>query len=135
MARDRFNCSFSFWAFFCPFTPPPRPHPPPPPQQPKKSKFKRKWKKHLEISSFDTCVPQIMIRWRTAPEIWCATDGRTDGRMDGWMDRRKKWHIEVGVLPKNPHLFPWIGKWNGCFSLRSLRIQKYYQKYPINLLR
>ena len=29
-----------------------------------------------------------MIRWCTAPEIWCATDGQTDGRTDGW----KKWH-------------------------------------------
>ena len=31
------------------------------------------------------------------PEIWCATDGQTDR----WMDRWKKWHIEVGVPPKN----------------------------------
>ena len=26
------------------------------------------------------------------PEIWCVTNGRTDGR--------KKWHIEMGALPK-----------------------------------
>ena len=38
-----------------------------------------------------------MIRWCTVPEIWCTMDGRTDGRTGG----RKKWHIEVGVPPKN----------------------------------
>ena len=35
------------------------------------------------------CVPKNMIRWCMVPEIWCATDGQ------------KKWHIEVGALPKN----------------------------------
>ena len=28
MAHDRCNCYFSFWAIFCPFTPPPPPYPP-----------------------------------------------------------------------------------------------------------
>ena len=37
----------------------------------------KKWKKFLEISSFWTCVPKIMITWCTVLEIWCATDGRT----------------------------------------------------------
>ena len=53
----------------------------------------KKWKKHLQISSFYICVPKFMIRWCTVPEIWCPTDGQKDGR--------KKWHIEVGVPPKN----------------------------------
>ena len=44
----------------------------------KKSKFLKNWKKCLEISSFYTCVPKIMIRWCRCPEIWCTTDGRTD---------------------------------------------------------
>ena len=48
------------------------------PQQPKKSKFLKKWKKHLEILSFYTCVPKIMIRWCTVPEKWCVTDGRME---------------------------------------------------------
>ena len=36
-------------------------------------KFKtlKKWKKHLEISSFYISVPKIMIRWCTVPEVWC----------------------------------------------------------------
>ena len=39
-----------------------------------KIKILKKWKKHLEISSFYICVPKIMIRWCTVPEIWCVTD-------------------------------------------------------------
>ena len=53
----------------------------------------KKWKKRMEISSFHTCVPKIMITWCTMAEIWCATDGRTDGC--------KKWHIEVFATPKS----------------------------------
>ena len=37
-----------------------------------------------------------MITCCTVPEIWCAIDGWTDRRTD----RRKKWHVEVGVPPK-----------------------------------
>ena len=47
---------FSFWAIFCSFSP---------------------RKICLEISSFYTCAPKIMIRWCTFPEKWCAMDGRT----------------------------------------------------------
>ena len=43
-----------------------------------KIKISKKFKKHLEISSFYTCVPQIMIKWCTVPEKWCATDGKSD---------------------------------------------------------
>ena len=39
-----------------------------------KNKNFEKWKKHLEISSFCICVPKIVIRWCTLPEIWCMTD-------------------------------------------------------------
>ena len=45
--------------------------------QPKKPKFQKN-EKHLEISSFYTCVPKIMIRWCMVPEKWCATDGQTE---------------------------------------------------------
>ena len=79
MACDRCNY-FSFGAIFCPFTP----------LTAQKMKISKKMKKTpLEISSFYTCVPKIMIRWPMVPELWCATDGRTD--------RQKKWHIEVGA--------------------------------------
>ena len=96
-----------------------------PPKTLKNQNFEKMEKKCLEISSFYTCVPEIMITWRTVPEIWCAMDGWTDkqtnGRTEGWMDRQtdgwtdrppdgqtdrqtdgwKKWHIEMGVPPKN----------------------------------
>ena len=64
MVHDRCNCYFSFWANFCPFTP----------LTAWKIKILKKWKKHLEISSFCIRVPKMMIRWYTVPEIWCVTD-------------------------------------------------------------
>ena len=64
MVHDRCNCYFSFWAIFCPFTP----------LTAQKIKILKKWKKHLEISSFYISVPKIMIRWCMIPEIWCVTD-------------------------------------------------------------
>ena len=94
MVHKGYNCCFSFWAIFCPFTPPPSP---PPPLTAQKSKFQKNKKKHLEISWFYTHVPKTMIRWCIVPEIWCATDGLTD--------RWKKRHIEVGTPPKNQQIF------------------------------
>ena len=55
------------WAIFCPFTPPPLL-----PNSPKNENFK-KMKKHPDISSFYTSVPQIMIMCYTLPEIWHVT--------------------------------------------------------------
>ena len=60
---DRCNY-FLFSAIFCTFTP----------LEAQKIKILKKWKKYLAMSSFYKCVPQIMIRWCTVPEIWCATD-------------------------------------------------------------
>ena len=76
MACDGCNFYFSFLAVFCPFTP-------------------LGLETGLEISSFYTCVPKIMIRWCTVPEIWCGMDGRMDRRMDRW----KKWHKEMSAPP------------------------------------
>ena len=73
---DENNVYFSFWAYFELL----------PPLAIKKSKFKIIIiKKQLEI----------IIFWLhdVVTEIWCMTDG--------WTDRWKKWHIEVGVPPKN----------------------------------
>ena len=64
MVRDRCNCYFSFWAIFCPFIP----------LTAQKIKILKKWKKHLEISSFYTSVPKTMIICYTVPEIWRMTD-------------------------------------------------------------
>ena len=67
MVRDGCNYFFSFWTFFLPFyPPPPTPYPPP--------KISKKWNKCLEMSSFYTSVPKIMIIWYTVPEIWHMTD-------------------------------------------------------------
>ena len=84
MVHDWCNFYFSFWAIFFFFIP----------LTTWKIKNFKKSKKLLEISSFYTCVPRIMITWCTVPEIWCATGRRTDGLMDGRMNGWKKWHIE-----------------------------------------
>ena len=79
---------FSNLDYFLPFYTPKPPLPPPAPaNDPKNQKFLKIWKKTLEISSFDTCVPKIMITWCTVPEIWFGriagqTDGQTDGKSD-----------------------------------------------------
>ena len=62
MKCDRQNL-LSFWAIFYPFTL----------LTSWKIKSKKK-KKHLEISSFYTCVQQMTIIWCMIPEIWCMTD-------------------------------------------------------------
>ena len=54
----------SFWTIFCPFTL----------LTAWKMNISKKWKKCLEISSFDTNVPKIMIIYYTVPEIWCVMD-------------------------------------------------------------
>ena len=72
MACSRCNSFVSFWAIIYPFTPL---------KSPKKSKFekkrkkKKKKKKKIPEISFHTCVPKIMIRWCTVPEMWCETEG------------------------------------------------------------
>ena len=48
-----------------------------------KIKISKKWKKHLEISLFYTCVPKIMITWCTIPEIIMRP---MDIQMDRWTD-------------------------------------------------
>ena len=69
MARVGCNCYFSFWAIFSAFT---ALHPSPP-NSSNFTKMKKK-KKHLEVSSFTTSVPKIMIICYTVPEMWCVTD-------------------------------------------------------------
>ena len=69
MACVGYNCCFSFWATFCTFTSRPATPPPPPPKKIKKMK-----KKPLEIPSFNTSVPKIMIMCYTVPEIRCRLD-------------------------------------------------------------
>ena len=60
--RDRIICHFGL--FFCHFTP----------LTTWKIKILKKWKMHLEISSFYTRVIQITIIWRMVPQICSAVD-------------------------------------------------------------
>ena len=64
IVSDRYNCYFSFWAIFCPFTP----------ITAKKWKSQKKWKNPLEIPSFYTTLPKIKIICYTVPYIWYMTD-------------------------------------------------------------
>ena len=45
-----------------------------PPNSPKNQNFLKKWKRHLEISSFYTSVLKIVIICYTVPEIWRVMD-------------------------------------------------------------
>ena len=54
----------TFWTIFCLFNS----------LTTQKIKILKKWKKHLEISSFYICVPKIIFRWCTVPEIRCVMD-------------------------------------------------------------
>ena len=64
MELHRQDSFLSFRAIFCPFTP----------LTTWKIKTLRKWKKHLDMSSFYTYVPKITIIWCMLPEIWSTTD-------------------------------------------------------------
>ena len=63
MAHNGCNFYFSFRAIFCPFTS----------LTAWKIKIYKKWKKHLEISFYNT-ASKIMIICYTVPEIWRLTD-------------------------------------------------------------
>ena len=90
MAHNKIKFLFFTLGYFFPFTP----------LTAQNIKIFIKWKKCLELSSFYTGVPKIMIIWSTVPEIWWATDrwtgGQTDGQMDRWMNRRTyRWTEKV----------------------------------------
>ena len=62
MALIRCNCYFSFSAIFSTLTPFTA------------QKISQKWKKTLEVSTFTTSVPKIIIICFIVPEIWHLTD-------------------------------------------------------------
>ena len=66
MEHDR-QSFFSFWTIFCSFSPPSLP---PLPLAVQKMNISKKMTQHLEISSFYTIVPKIMIIGYTVPEMW-----------------------------------------------------------------
>ena len=62
MVREGFNCYFSFWTIFCPFTA----------LTARKIKVWIKKKKDPEVSPIHTSVPKIMIICYIVPEIYGA---------------------------------------------------------------
>ena len=93
MARDRCNCHFAFWASFCPFTPL---------TAQKNQNFKKMKKK----------------AWRNHHFTYSSWNMVRNGQTDGW----KKWHIEVGVPPKNQeHMHRWykMSTWAGVCQKKS----------------
>ena len=88
-AHDRCNFYFSFWAMFCPFTPP---------KDTKNQNFEKMNKTPGDIIILHMCTKnydhKIYSSWDMVCNRWM------DRLTDGWMDRQKKWHIEVGAPPK-----------------------------------
>ena len=84
------NCYFSFWATFCPFTP----------NSPKNQNFTNMKKTPGDII-LHMCTKKMMMYvdnddvW--LDDAWFLRYGAQ--RMDG--RTKKKWHIEMGVPPKN----------------------------------
>ena len=121
MGCDGYNCYFSFWAIFCPFIP----------VTARKMKISKKWKKHQEISSFYICVPKIMIRRCTVPEIWCARDWWTDRQTEkvtyrgGCPTKNKKTKTHTFLFLK---LVMHLGNWL-IFPL-----YKVHHKYLLNMI-
>ena len=54
----------SIWAILSPFTR----------LMTQQIKILKKWKKHLEMSSFYTCVPKLTTMWYMLPGMWSVTD-------------------------------------------------------------
>ena len=87
--RDR-QIFFSIWIVFCPFTP----------LKTWKIKILKKWKKHLQISSFYTRVPKIRIICYTVPEIWCRTDVIVIGLFFDLLSRPTAWKMKISKKMK-----------------------------------
>ena len=83
--HDGCNFYFSFWAIFCPFTPPSS-------NNPKNQNFNKMKKMPGDIIILQ-CVPKIMITWCTIPEIWSS--------MDGQKSDIKRWvsHLKTLIWP------------------------------------
>ena len=94
---DRFFCHF--WSFFAIL-----------PSNNWETKIFKKWKEHLEISSFYKGVPKITIIWCMLPEIWNKTDIIF-------------YHFGQLLFLFTPLLTPETKNWNKC--------KKTWRYYPI----
>ena len=71
MVHDGYNCYFSHWAIFCPFTS----------KLPKKSTFFKKWKKMPRDIILNKCTKNYNQMMYGSWDIVC--DGQMNGQMDG----------------------------------------------------
>ena len=73
MVRIRYNCYFSLWAIFCPFTPP---------NSPKNQNFEKMKKNSWRYHHFTF----VYHKWQYIMHDSACMDRRTDRRMDGKSD-------------------------------------------------
>ena len=130
--------------YFLPFYP----HPSPLPNSLENQNF-QKMKKGLEISSFYTCVPKMMIRWCIVPEIWYATHGRMDRWTEkvtyrGWVSHLKRinilnrvqlslWWKKTIIVNKILLSKLWYSKNNSSALHLEVRIRYFRHRYSIKL--
>ena len=91
---------WSSWSIFCTFTP----------LTAWKKKLSKTWKKHLEISSFYTSVPKIMITGYTVAEILHVTDVIVIFYFG----------LEFSLLLRPPPSSEQCQKWKKCLEISSL---------------
>ena len=94
----------SFWAILSPFTP----------LMTQQIKILKKWKKHLEMSSFYTCVPKLTTMWYMLPEMWSVADNFLS-----------LWAIFCPFTPLANHKIEILKKWK-----KSLEILSFYTFVP-----
>ena len=108
MEHDKHNL-LSSWAIFCCFTP----------RRTWRIKILKKWKKHMEIKAFYTCVPQMTIIC-IFPEIWSARDRIFFVMLDHC------WLAPPPPRPKNPE-FKILKKWKNAW--RYYHLTHVYHKW------
>ena len=96
-----------------------------PNKNPKNQKFE-KWKNLLEISSFHTCVPKIMIIWCTVPEIQSETGrifchfGSFFALSPPWQPRKSKfWKTEKTWKYNFTHVYHKWQSYDWCMVLET----------------
>ena len=76
--------------------------------------FKNSWKYHHFTHAYQKL-------WSYDARFLRYSAWEMNRHLDRWMDRQKKWHIEVGALPKNSGLKCWF-----CFCLFLWQMQKWF---------
>ena len=76
--------------------------------------FKNSWKYHHFTHAYQKL-------WSYDARFLRYSAWEMNRHLDRWTDRQKKWHIEVGALPKNSGLKCWL-----CFCLFLWQMQKWF---------